>query len=266
VTSRPGQVIGLHFFSPANVMKLLEIVRGSRTSAHVVAAALALAKLIGKVPVVVGVCHGFVGNRMLNRRQEQAQRVVLEGAMPWDVDRVLCDFGMPMGPYAMADLAGLDIGWSRESSRGESLRDRLCELDRRGQKTGAGFYDYDGKRNARPSALVEKIVLESAAAHGIKRRPICDAEILETCIYPMINEGAKILEEGIAARASDIDVVWVHGYGWPTYRGGPMFYADTVGPARVLAVLQAYEAKLGAAFEPAALLRRIVGNNSRFTA
>lgn len=266
VTRRPEQIIGLHFFSPANVMKLLEIVRGRHTAPHVVAAALQLAKHIRKVPVVVGVCHGFVGNRMLRKRHEQADGLLFEGAMPWDIDRVLYDFGMPMGPYAMADLAGLDIGWSREASRGQTPRDRLCELDRRGQKTGAGFYDYDSQRNPSPSPLVEKIILELAAERGIRRRSILDAEILERCLYPMINEGAKILEEGIAARASDIDVVWVHGYGWPVYRGGPMFYADSVGAPQVLSKLEEYQGRLGSGFEPAALLRSVAAQNKRFTA
>ena len=155
--------------------------------------------------------------------------------MPWDVDRVLYDFGMPMGPFAMSDLAGLDIGWSKEKSSSSTIREILCERDRRGQKTGAGFYDYDESRNAKPSPLVEKIILDFAAAKGINRRAISDEEILERCLYPMINEGAKILEEGKAQRASDIDIVWINGYGWPVYTGGPMFWADTIGLDKVLA-------------------------------
>ncbi len=237
-TSRPEDVIGMHFFSPANVMRLLEVVRGDKTAKDVIATAMGLAKTIGKVGVLVGVCHGFVGNRMLAQRQREATKLILEGAMPWDVDRVLYDFGLPMGPFAMSDLAGLDIGWSRETSKGETVREILCEMDRRGQKTGAGFYDYDEARNAKPSEITEKVILDLAAKKGINRRPISDEEILQRCIYPMINEGAKILEEGKAIRASDIDTVWVNGYGWPVYRGGPMFYGDTIGLAEVLKVMK----------------------------
>src|SRR5271168_4356962 len=222
-TSRPDHVIGMHFFSPANIMRLLEVVRGAKTVKPIIATTMQLARKIGKVGVLVGVCHGFVGNRMLAQRQREAQKLILEGAMPWDVDRVLYDFGLPMGPFAMADLAGLDIGWSKTTSTSSSIRDILCEMDRRGQKTGAGFYDYDENRNARPSPLVEKIILDFASAKGVNRRAISDDEILERCLYPMINEGAKILEEGKAQRASDIDIVWINGYGWPVYRGGPMF-------------------------------------------
>jgi 3-hydroxyacyl-CoA dehydrogenase len=228
-TQRPGDVVGMHFFSPANVMRLLEIVRGEKTAPDVLATVLALAKKIGKVAAVAGVCHGFIGNRMLEQRQVAANALIMEGAMPWDVDRVLYDFGFPMGPFQMADLAGLDIGWSKETSKGVTLRDKLCELDRRGQKNGRGFYDYDAKRERTPSPVVEKLVLEQSAQAGIERRAISDEEILERCIYPMINEGAKILAEGKAYRASDIDIVWLNGYGFPAYRGGPMFYADTVG-------------------------------------
>ena len=229
-TKRPEDVLGMHFFSPANVMRLLEIVRGEKTSKPVLATVAALAPKIGKVGVTVGVCYGFVGNRMLAERQREAGKLILEGATPSQVDRVLTDFGMPMGPFAMSDLAGLDIGWSAETSKRGSIRDILCEEGRRGQKTGAGFYDYDEQRNAKPSAHVEEIIRAFAASKGVAQRTISDQEILERCIYPMINEGAKILEEGKAQRASDIDVVWIMGYGWPVYRGGPMFYADTVGP------------------------------------
>ena len=224
MTKRPEDVLGTHFFSPANVMRLLEIVRGEKTSKSVLATITQLAPKIGKVPVVVGVAHGFVGNRMLAQRQREAQKLILEGATPSDVDRVLVDFGLPMGPFAMSDLAGLDIGWSAATSKRASIRDILCEEGRRGQKTGAGFYDYDEARNAKPSAKVEGIIREFAKSKGVEQRKISDAEILERCIYPMINEGAKILEEGKAQRASDIDIVWINGYGWPVYRGGPMFY------------------------------------------
>ena len=263
VTSRPDHVIGMHFFSPANVMRLLEVVRGEKTAKPVIATVMQLARKIGKIAVLVGVCHGFVGNRMLHQRQREAQKLILEGAMPWDVDRVLYDFGLPMGPFAMSDLAGLDIGWSKETSKSSTIREILCEMDRRGQKTGAGFYDYDETRNAKPSPLVEKIILDFAAKKGVNRRTVSDEEILQRCIYPMINEGAKILAEGKAQRASDIDIVWINGYGWPVYRGGPMFYADLIGPDKVLAKLREFEATMGADFTPAPLLERVVTGNKR---
>jgi 3-hydroxyacyl-CoA dehydrogenase len=260
VTRRPGDVVGMHFFSPANVMRLLEVVRGDRTAPDVLATVMALAKQIGKVAAVAGVCHGFIGNRMLELRQRAANALILEGAMPWDVDRVIYDFGFPMGPFQMADLAGLDIGWSKETSKGETLRDKLCELDRRGQKTGAGFYDYDAKRERTPSPIVEQLVLDQSAQAGVTRRAISDQEILERCLYPMINEGAKILEEGKAYRASDIDIVWLNGYGFPAYRGGPMFYADTVGLPTVVAKLR----EQGHA--PATLLATLAAEGKGFTA
>jgi 3-hydroxyacyl-CoA dehydrogenase len=181
------------------------------------------------------------------------------------VDRVLVDFGMPMGPFAMSDLAGLDIGWSAATSKRASIRDILCEEGRRGQKTGAGFYDYDEARNAKPSAKVEGIIREFAKSKGVEQRKISDAEILERCIYPMINEGARILEEGKAQRASDIDIVWINGYGWPVYRGGPMFYADTIGLKAVLAKLKEFQAKLGDDFKPAALLEKLAAEGGTFT-
>jgi 3-hydroxyacyl-CoA dehydrogenase len=264
VTKRPESVIGLHFFSPANVMKLLEIVRADHTSKEVIATSMKLAKQIGKVAVLVGVCPGFVGNRILGARQREAQKLVLEGAMPWDVDRVLYDFGFPMGPFAMSDLAGLDIGWVKEKSNGATIRDVLCEMDRRGQKTGAGYYDYDENRNAKPSPVTEKIINDFIVKSGANPRKISDEEILERCIYPMINEGAKILEEGKAIRASDIDVVWQNGYGWPVYRGGPMWYGDQVGPAKVLAKMKEFQATMGDQFKPAALLEKLVAENKKF--
>jgi 3-hydroxyacyl-CoA dehydrogenase len=264
VTERPENVLGLHFFSPANVMRLLEVVRGDKTSKPVIATAMQVARKIGKIGVLVGVCHGFVGNRMLSQRQREANKLILEGAMPWDVDRVLYDFGFPMGPFAMSDLAGLDIGWSRETSRGETVREILCEMDRRGQKTRAGFYDYDENRTPRPSPVVEDIILKFAARKDVPRRRISDDEILERCIYPMINEGAKILEEGKAIRASDIDIIWINGYGWPVYRGGPMFYGDTIGLGTVLSRLKDLEGKRGAEFKPAAFLERLAAEGRRF--
>ena len=257
-------MIGLHFFSPANVMRLLEIVRGEKTAKTVIATAMQLAKKIGKVGVLVGVCPGFVGNRMLAQRSREAQKMILEGAMPWDVDRVLYDFGFPMGPFAMGDLAGLDIGWVKENSRGETLRDVLCEMDRRGQKTGAGYYDYDENRKATPSPITEKIIKDFMAKAGTNPRTISDEEILERSIFPMINEGAKILEEGKAIRASDIDTVWINGYGWPVYRGGPMYYADQIGLDKVLTKMKAYQAQMGDAFKPAALLEKLVAEKKKF--
>ena len=266
VTSRPGHVLGMHFFSPANVMRLLEVVRGAATEKAVVATAMQLGKSIGKVAVLVGVCHGFVGNRMLEARQIEAGKLILEGAMPWDVDRVLTQFGMPMGPFAMGDLAGLDIGWSAERSTGLTVRERLCEAGRLGQKSGGGFYDYDAERRPTPSPVAERAVLDVSAQHGLVRRTVSDQEILERCLYSMINEGAKILSEGIAARASDIDVVWVNGYGWPVYRGGPMFYADSIGANTVLERLRAFKAAGNADLKPAPLLERLAAGGGRFLA
>jgi 3-hydroxyacyl-CoA dehydrogenase len=259
-TSRPEFVIGLHFFSPANVMRLLEVVRGAKTAGPVLATAMATAKKIGKVAVVSGVCDGFIGNRMLAQRQQQASALIVEGALPADVDRVLFDFGFPMGPFQMSDLAGLDIGWNAETSKGVTIRDRLCEAGLRGQKNGHGFYDYDAQRNRTPSPVAEKIILDYAAERGVNRRHIDDAEILERCLYPMVNEGAKILDEGMAQRASDIDIVWINGYGWPVYRGGPMFWADSVGLGTIVEKLKLY------GIEPAPLLVKLAGEGKGFTA
>jgi len=264
-TTRPESVIGLHFFSPANVMRLLEVVRADKTSKPVIATSMKLAKKIGKIAALVGVCPGFVGNRMLAQRQREAQKLILEGAMPWDVDRVLYAFGFPMGPFAMSDLAGLDLGWSKETSKGETLRDLLCEMDRRGQKNGAGFYDYDENRNATPSPIVEQLILDFAAKKGINRRAISDDEILERCIYPMINEGAKILEEGKAIRSSDIDIVWINGYGWPVYSGGPMHYGEAIGLDKVLAKMREFQGQMGDDFKPSALLERLAAEGKKFS-
>ena len=262
-TKRPESVIGLHFFSPANVMRLLEVVRGDKSSKSVIATSMQTAKKIGKIAALVGVCHGFVGNRMLSMRQRQAQAILLEGAMPWEIDKVLYDFGFPMGPFAMSDLAGLDIGWNRETSKGETLRDRLCELDRRGQKTGAGFYDYDEARNATPSPVTADLIEKFRAEKGVNGRSFTEEEILERCIFPMINEGAKILQEGKASRASDIDIVWINGYGWPVYRGGPMFYGDTVGLKRVVESLTKLAAEMGDEWAPCDLLVKTAAEGKR---
>ncbi len=265
-TKRPEFVVGTHFFSPANIMKLCEVVRGDRTSKEVLATVMDLARHVGKVAVVSGVCHGFIGNRMLFQRGVQSQKMIFEGPMPWDVDRVLYDFGMPMGPFAMSDLAGLDIGWDPKTSKGETLRDRLCEMDRRGQKTGAGYYNYDPETRAgSPDPMVEELIQEFSQKKGVTRREFSDDEILQRAIYPMINEGAKILEEGMSSRPSDIDVVWVNGYGWPMYRGGPMHFADSIGLPDVLATLKEFQERDGDDFwQPAPLIEKLVGEGKDF--
>ena len=258
VTSRPEDVIGLHFFSPANVMKLLEIVRGDKTSKSVVASSLAVAKRIQKIAAVVGVCPGFVGNRILAQRQREANKLILEGALPWDIDDALFDFGFPMGPFAMSDLAGLDIGWNKETSNGETLRDVLCEAGRLGQKSGKGFYVYDENRNKSPDSEVEALIRKFGEERQIQMRDISKEEILQRCLYPMINEGFKILEEGMAIRASDIDIVWTNGYGWPVYEGGPMFYGNLIGYDKILDWLKNAEKELGPEFKPSEYLERVV--------
>jgi 3-hydroxyacyl-CoA dehydrogenase len=264
-TSRPGDVLGLHFFSPANVMKLLEVVRGAKTAPDVLMTAMGLAKKIRKVAVVAGVCYGFIGNRMLMPRQVQANRLLLEGATPEQIDRVHVEFGMPMGPFQMADLAGVDIGWHRDPARIENVRDALCAADRWGQKKGAGFYDYDEKRRPSPSPVVAKIIDDFRAKEGVEPREISDQEIIERTLYTMVNEGAKILEEGMAQRASDIDVVWVYGYGWPVWRGGPMFWADTEGLPKIVEGLERQKDRLGADFAIAGLLARKAGAGEKLT-
>ncbi|WP_308517658.1 3-hydroxyacyl-CoA dehydrogenase NAD-binding domain-containing protein [Sphingomonas flavescens] len=262
--SRPGDVVGMHFFSPANVMKLLEVVRGDKTSPDVLLTAMQLGKRIKKVPVVAGVCHGFIGNRMLMPRQIEATKLLLEGASPEQVDRVHVEFGMPMGPFQMADLAGVDIGWHRDPNRIENVRDALCAIDRWGQKKGAGFYDYDEKRRPTPSPVVQQIIEDFAKKQGVERREISDQEIVERTLYTMVNEGAKILEEGIAQRASDIDVVWVYGYGWPVYRGGPMFWADTEGLQAIVDGLKRQEERMKPDFSFSQLLLDKAAKGEKF--
>ncbi len=261
VTKRPQDVIGLHFFSPANVMKLLEIVRADHTAHDVIATCMDLARTINKIAVLVGVCPGFVGNRILFARQAQAQKLVAQGAMPWDVDAALNKFGFRMGPYQMSDLAGLDIGWKKGAKTANPIRDALCELDRRGQKTGAGYYDYDENRRPIPSDVTAKIIAEiTGVSAGNAPGP---DEIIADCIHPMINEGLKILEEKKAQRASDIDIVWLNGYGWPADKGGPMLYGDMVGAEAVLATME----RLGASderFAPSATLKRLAKGGGRF--
>jgi 3-hydroxyacyl-CoA dehydrogenase len=274
VTGRPGDVMGMHFFSPANVMRLLENVRGAKTSPEVYATAMKIGKTIGKIPVLVGVCDGFVGNRMLAKRTRECGFMLEEGALPWQIDKVIYDFGFPMGPYAMGDMAGLDIGWRNRKANFASLTereqknnilDKVCEMGRFGQKTGRGFYKYDEKRNATPDPLIEELIINHSKEVGIKRREISDEEIVERAIYSMINEGAKILDEGIAARPLDIDVVWLYGYGFPVYLGGPMFYADTIGLKKVYGAILKYRDLVGAEYwTPAPLLEKLAKEGKGF--
>jgi 3-hydroxyacyl-CoA dehydrogenase len=270
MTARPESVLGMHFFSPANVMRLLEIVRGEKTAPDVLATAIAVARRIGKVPVVVGVCHGFVGNRMLRARSIEAEKLLLEGALPHEVDGALTEFGFPMGPFAMGDLAGLDVGWRMRKAQGirAEIADALCEQGRYGQKTSKGFYVYEaGSRAGRPDPEVEQLIAATSKRLGIARRPIERKEIIERLIFPMINEGARILEEGVAQRSGDIDVIWVYGYGFPRWRGGPMFYADTVGLGYIRDRLAELAKTTGdKRHEPAALLARLAAENSTFGA
>ena len=273
-TGRPSQVLGTHFFSPANVMRLLEVVRTDGVSDEVLVTALTLGRRMGKVPVVSGVCNGFIGNRMLEGYLREAAFLVEEGALPQDVDRVLTDFGFPMGPFAVSDLAGLDIGWRsrREHRAAEDERrysgtigDRLCERGCFGQKTGSGYYRYDaGSRTPIPSPEVEALIKEVSADLGIERRAIDDEEILSRCIYPLINEGANVLDEGIALRAGDIDIVWLNGYGFPAHRGGPMHYADSVGIDAIHRGVRRYHERHGAWWEPSSLLERMAKEGTTF--
>lgn len=267
-TARPEAVIGLHFFSPANVMKLLEVVRGARTSADVIATCMAVAQKIGKIPVLVGVCEGFVGNRMLTGYWREAGFLLEEGASPQQIDGALTRFGMAMGPLAMADLAGMDINWATRKRlaptrpahlRYSKVADRICELGRFGQKTQAGYYRYEpGSRQPLPDPVVDGIIEDCAREAGIVRRPVSDEEIVERCILALVNEGALIIEEGIAQRASDVDVVYVHGYGFPGARGGPMFHAQTLGLAATLEKIRALRHEHGEHWKPAPLLERLV--------
>ena len=274
VTGRPEQVVGTHFFSPANVMRLVEIVRGHQTSPEVIATVLTLSKRLGKVGVVVGVCDSFAANRMLYPYSRQAQFLIEEGAFPEQVDRVIQDFGFPMGPFALSDLAGIDVGWRvrqhREHSRPKHLRysaiaDRLYEMGRYGQKTSKGWYQYEeGSRIPIPDPDVVDLVLGTSKELEIDRREISDEEILQRCLYPLINEGARILEEGIAQRASDLDVVWLYGFGFPRYRGGPMFYADSLGLRHVYEVMQNFYEIHQDWLEPAPLLERLAREDRTF--
>jgi 3-hydroxyacyl-CoA dehydrogenase len=277
-TKRPGDVIGMHFFSPANVMKLLENVRGEATQKDVIATVMSLSKKIGKIPVLVGVCEGFVGNRMLRQRGIQSAYMLEEGALPHQIDKVVFDYGFPMGPFAMSDLAGNDVGWRIRQGKKEKeqrnvrytgyIADAICELGRFGQKTGAGYYKYNlPDRTPIPDPEVEKIIEETSKKLGITRRAISDQEILERCFYPMVNEGAKILAEGMAQRSLDIDVIWVNGYGWPVYRGGPMWWADNVVGLKTIhdALLKYRDASGDPFWEPAPLLKKLVQDGKKFS-
>ena len=274
VTRRPQDVVGLHFFSPANVMKLLEVVRGAKTAPDTLATSMKLARTIKKVGVVAGVCDGFIGNRMLHSYFREAGFLLEEGALPQQVDRVIESFGFAMGPFRVSDLAGLDVGWyvrKRQAlTRPAHLRyskvaDQICEMGRFGQKTGAGWYRYEaGNRTPIPDPEIEALIVKAAAEAGIQRRQISDQEILERCIYALVNTGAKILEEGIALRAGDIDIVYIYGYGFPRFRGGPMFYADSVGLGQVYEAVKRFHAQHGPFWEPAPLLERLAREGKTF--
>jgi 3-hydroxyacyl-CoA dehydrogenase len=259
-TTRPEAVLGMHFFSPANIMKLLEVVRGAKTGASQLATVMQLARTINKVPVVSGVCHGFIGNRMLSKRQEQATALLMEGAAYYDVDQVLLDFGFPMGPFQMGDLAGLDVGWHRDPSKVTTIREALCAAGRFGQKAGKGFYDYDADRKRSPSDAVKAIIAEFAAKSGVTQRAVAKQEIFERLLYPMVSEAALILDEGMAQRASDIDLVWLNGYGWPAWTGGILYWADHEGLGKIAEGLKRH------ALPVAPLLAKLASEGGRFSA
>tara|TARA_B110000003_G_scaffold128817_1_gene130803 strand:- start:2109 stop:3404 length:1296 start_codon:yes stop_codon:yes gene_type:complete len=260
MTSRPEDVIGLHFFSPANVMKLLEIVQAKYTKPIIIRSCMEIAKKINKIPVLVGVCDGFVGNRILWARQSQAMRLVGKGVMPWDIDKALNDFGFKMGPFQMSDLAGLDLGWSKGVKTNNPIKDALCELGRRGQKTLRGYYDYDENRTPIPSKETEKVI---KAITNVDQTTMPKEKIIETLVYPMINEALQILHENKAQRPSDIDVVWLFGYGWPRSKGGLMFYADQIGAANILQKMNALSLE-DRNIKISNLLFDVVRNNGKF--
>jgi 3-hydroxyacyl-CoA dehydrogenase len=274
-TRHPERVLGMHFFSPANVMKLVEVVRPRGVAPSVLATALELVRRLDKVGVVAGVCDGFAANRMLFAFRRQADFLLEEGALPAQVDRALTDFGMPMGPFQTADLVGLDVSWrirkrqaaTRPASwRYSPIADRLCERGRYGQKTGAGWYRYDaGGRAPIPDPEVEVTIRSVSAELGIPRREVRDDEIVERCFSALVNEGARILEEGIAARASDLDVIWIHGYGFPRHRGGPMYWADGLGLRRIAEIVERLYADQGGVVTPSPLLRRLAGEGKGFS-
>jgi 3-hydroxyacyl-CoA dehydrogenase len=272
-TARPGTVVGTHFFSPANVMRLLEIVRGKATSKEVIATCMRLAKTLGKVGVLVGNCRGFVGNRMFGPYRREAQFLVEEGAAIEAVDAALTDFGMVMGPLATADLAGLDVRWrirqehrhlEKPGIRQPFAEDKLCELGRYGQKTEAGWYKYDTQRRATTDPLVDQLLSEWVAEAGVPQRQISTEEIADRCILALVNEGARILQEGYALRASDIDIIYINGYGFPAYRGGPMWYADTLGLKTVYQRILQFHNLHGETWEPAPLLKQLAEQGRTF--
>ncbi|RLA38806.1 MAG: 3-hydroxyacyl-CoA dehydrogenase, partial [Gammaproteobacteria bacterium] len=274
VTGRPQDVIGMHFFSPANVMRLLENVRGEKTADDVIATVMSFSKRIGKIGAMVGVCDGFVGNRMLHQRTRESAYLVEEGASPEQVDKVLFDFGFPMGAFTMADMAGLDVGYKVREERRKAGKvekrdsvwiDKIVELGRHGQKTNAGVYKYEDGRTPIPDPIVKALIAECAKEAGIEQRDISDQEILERCLYPMINEGAKILEEGIAARPLDIDIIWINGYGFPGYKGGPMFWADQIGLQNIVDAYAKYAKQFGDHYwQPAPLLAKLAKEGKGF--
>jgi 3-hydroxyacyl-CoA dehydrogenase len=267
-TGRPSSVAGMHFFAPANIMRLVEIVRGRKTIPETLATLVAFARRLAKAPVVVGNCHGFVGNRMLRRRNAAAERVLLEGALPHEVDAAIVEFGFPMGPFAASDLAGLDIGWRMRKAAGfhAEIADALCERGRFGQKTGTGFYRYEpGSRTPLADPGVEKLILETCHRLGLPRRRFASGEIVERLLFPVVNEGARVLEERIAERPGDIDVIWAHGYGFPVWRGGPMHWADNLGLKQISNRLadwarEAHDPSLG----PAPLLQQLAAEGRGF--
>lgn len=264
-TARPDCVVGLHFFSPAHIMKLLEVVRSASTAPAVLATAMAAAKRLGKTAVVSRVCHGFIGNRMLIQQRKQAEALALEGARISDIDHTLVEFGLPMGAFQMIDLAGVDIGWHRDPSRVETIREALCAAGRWGQKTGKGFYDYDSNGNRTESPEVQAIIADFAERRKVRQREIGADEMLQRQLMPMVNEGALILEDSIAQRASDIDTVWINGYGWPDQTGGPMFWADTLGLGKVVEKLRTYAEQLGPGFSLSRLLAEKAAAGQRLT-
>jgi 3-hydroxyacyl-CoA dehydrogenase len=274
-TDRPDKVIGMHFFSPANVMRLLEVVRGAKSSPETIATAMGIGRKVGKISVLVGNCDGFVGNRMLHGYTGEAAYLLEEGALPYQVDKVVYDFGLPMGPFQMGDLAGLDVGWRIRKAKLESwpanvpyvgtIADRICEMGRFGQKTMGGYYDYkEGDRTPIRSQEIEDLVVKVSEEKGIQRREIAEDELLKRCMYPLVNIGAQILEEGMAMRASDIDIIYLNGYGFPAYRGGPMFWADQIGLANIVADMRAYQERLGDRWAPAPLLVKLAEEGKTF--
>jgi 3-hydroxyacyl-CoA dehydrogenase len=261
-TKRPESIVGMHFFSPANVMRLLEVVRGAKTDKQVVATAMKLAKTLGKIPVLSGVCHGFIANRLMTPRGRQAEALMLRGPTPQEIDRAIYNYGFAMGPFQMNDLVGLDV-IGRDSTE-RTVRGDLVALGRLGQKLGGGFYDYDEKRNATPSLVAAEVIAAFARDHQIQQiGRLGEEEIVARLLYPVVNEGAKILEEGIALRGSDVDIAAMMGYNWPVYTGGPMFWADTVGLPKIVTKLKALEAEGGEAFKPAALLEKLAAEGGK---